>query len=101
MAPSRDNATISVAMSGGNMKSLRPLLLNSRNNRPPASVAMATLARGLLFLEFKSSGRSDFMFPPLMATLIVALSRDGAIDRWLQIRPLTYLGRISYSVYMV
>jgi peptidoglycan/LPS O-acetylase OafA/YrhL len=66
-------------------------------------VAAAALTGGVLYLQFNTGGPSDYLVPPLWALLTVALaaSPGSVIDRWLQIRPLAYLGRISYSVYMV
>jgi peptidoglycan/LPS O-acetylase OafA/YrhL len=66
-------------------------------------IAVACLVGGALFLEFKTKGPSDFLFPPLVVILVVALaaSPHAPINRWLQLRPLVYLGRISYSIYMV
>src|SRR5207302_7171506 len=82
----------------------RTNMLHSRAVRAVAPyIAAAVVAGGALYLEFKGIGWNDFAFPPLAAMLVTALaaSPGSAIDRWLQLRPLAYLGRISYSIYMV
>lgn len=66
-------------------------------------VAAASLAGTGWYLESKSAGPSDFLLLPLAAILVISLaaSPDSAIDRWLQVPALAYLGKVSYSVYMV
>src|SRR5205807_776181 len=72
----------------------RPQVSCSRTVRAVAPyMATAALAGCVLYLQFKSLGRTDLVFPPIAAILIVALaaSRGTVIDRWLQIRPLAFL----------
>jgi peptidoglycan/LPS O-acetylase OafA/YrhL len=66
-------------------------------------VAAAALAVTGVYLGLKRPGPSDFLFPPLAVILIVSLaaSAGSSIDRWLRAPALAYLGKVSYSVYMV
>jgi peptidoglycan/LPS O-acetylase OafA/YrhL len=66
-------------------------------------IAVAGLAGGALFLARKIDGPSDFLFPPMTALLVLVLAAAPrtAINGWLQYRPLIYLGKVSYSIYMV
>jgi peptidoglycan/LPS O-acetylase OafA/YrhL len=66
-------------------------------------VAVIGLVTGALFLQYKVKGPTDYLLPLLAVVVVLALAASSgtAIDRWLQIRPLTYLGKVSYSIYMV
>lgn len=54
------------------------------------------------FLAFKPDGRYDILVFPLSAALVLSLVRSpqGATARALRLRPLVWLGSISYSLYM-
>jgi peptidoglycan/LPS O-acetylase OafA/YrhL len=56
-----------------------------------------------LFLEYKGRGPNDILFPLLAVIVIIGVSASSGsiIDRLLRARPLVYLGKVSYSIYMV
>jgi peptidoglycan/LPS O-acetylase OafA/YrhL len=78
-------------------------LKRSTVSRLAPHVALVALSAAAALLQFKVRGRSDMIFPPLTAILVVSLavSPGCSVNRWLQVRPLAYLGKVSYSIYMV
>jgi peptidoglycan/LPS O-acetylase OafA/YrhL len=78
------------------------LLRRPAVRRLASYVAIVGLVAGALFLQHKIKGPTDFLLPPLVVVVVVALAAsDTGVTRWLQIRPLRYLGKVSYSIYMV
>lgn len=56
----------------------------------------------LLLLTAMHKGLPDILFIPGFSILILVLtSNTGYVSKWFNNRPLTYLGDISYSVYMI
>lgn len=56
----------------------------------------------LLLLTAMHKGLPDILFIPGFAILILVLtSNTGYISKWFNNKPLTYLGDISYSVYLI
>ena len=57
----------------------------------------------VFFLSAKSPGWSDFLLLPAVATLIFLLASDpeSSTSRLLDTGPLVWLGKVSYSIYMV
>lgn len=56
----------------------------------------------LLLLTVMHKGLPDILFIPGFAILILVLtSNKGYVSKWFNNKPLTYLGDISYSVYMI
>jgi peptidoglycan/LPS O-acetylase OafA/YrhL len=55
------------------------------------------------FLQVKEISASDFAITPLVGVLVllVAASEGGPVHRALHLKPLVWLGRVSYSIYMV
>jgi peptidoglycan/LPS O-acetylase OafA/YrhL len=62
-----------------------------------------TLLLAVLFLALKQPGPSDFLLPPIAAVVVVLVAgrHDGFVLRLLNVRPLAWIGKVSYSVYMV
>jgi peptidoglycan/LPS O-acetylase OafA/YrhL len=63
----------------------------------------AVIASIGLVLGVKDIQYSDFLFPPLAALLILSLTTipNGLINRVLNLKPFLWLGKTSYSIYMV
>jgi peptidoglycan/LPS O-acetylase OafA/YrhL len=63
----------------------------------------AIFAGIVIFLSVKEIGYTDFLLPPLFAILILSITTapNRIMDSVLNLRPLTWLGKISYSIYMV
>jgi len=57
----------------------------------------------VIFQSLKNDGYSDFAVLPLAALLILALTSTskGPINYLLTLKPLAWLGKVSYSIYMV
>ena len=57
----------------------------------------------IVFLSVKSVGYTDFALLPLVALLVLAItsSPKGPVNQLLNLRPLVWLGKVSYSIYMV
>ncbi|MDB6166861.1 MAG: acyltransferase 3 [Lacunisphaera sp.] len=55
------------------------------------------------FLSFKSPGGSDFLLLPIAACFLLFVVRapGGPADRCLTSKPVSWLGKVSYSIYMV
>jgi peptidoglycan/LPS O-acetylase OafA/YrhL len=66
-----------------------------------AAVVLALLSL-VLFLQFKTFEQYDLLIYPLTAALVLSIvwSEDGVIKQLLRLPVLTWLGTISYSVYM-
>lgn len=70
---------------------------------PPAAAVGATLLALVVFLSLKSLGRSDFWMIPAVAFaiwLVASAPTNRACDA-LQTPFLSWLGKVSYSIYMV
>jgi peptidoglycan/LPS O-acetylase OafA/YrhL len=57
----------------------------------------------LTLLSVKTPGGSDFLLLPIAAGFLLFLVRapGGLADRWLTLKPISWLGKISYSIYLV
>jgi peptidoglycan/LPS O-acetylase OafA/YrhL len=87
---------------------VRKLQLSDRGQRVAGLLALAivvAIVGGIFWLYFNpvakisdSSGLVDVLFVPLVATLAVG---TGSLPALMSIRPLVYLGHISFSLYMV
>jgi peptidoglycan/LPS O-acetylase OafA/YrhL len=68
---------------------------------PSFAVTLAVIALAL-FLHFKAYEHNDFVIYFLTAALILTIvySETGWIKRMLQLRFFTWMGMISYSIYM-
>jgi len=68
---------------------------------PWTAIALASIG-GIVAVGLLADRRSDYLLILLMAPLILALARrDGGAARLMALRPVVYLGEISYSVYLV
>ncbi|HWT72129.1 MAG TPA: acyltransferase [Oxalicibacterium sp.] len=67
-----------------------------------SSAVVLALLGLVLFLQFKTFEQYDLLIYPLTAALVLSLvlSEDGAVKQVLRLPMLTWLGTISYSVYM-
>jgi peptidoglycan/LPS O-acetylase OafA/YrhL len=76
--------------------------LTERSNVVDAAL-MAALVCFVLFVATKRRGYSDFLVPPFVAiiVLLVAARPESVAGRALMAKPLAWLGKVSYSVYMV
>ncbi len=65
--------------------------------------ALAAIAAIILLIVAKPSQLFDLLMPPLSAVLIVSLglARGSRIGRALTTPPMLFLGKVSYSIYMV
>jgi peptidoglycan/LPS O-acetylase OafA/YrhL len=65
--------------------------------------SMAILAGIVIFLFGKERGYTDFFLPPFFALLIlsITLAPSSLLAGILNLKPLTWLGKVSYSIYMV
>ena len=65
-------------------------------------IALATLISIAVFLQLKTSRDADLVIYPLSALLIASLvrSKDSCVKWLLNLRGLTSLGAVSYSLYM-
>ncbi len=70
----------------------RPLL--------PAWVPVAALGLAATFLALKDRGASDFASPAVFAVVVWAFTHAEPVT-WLEATPLLWLGKVSYSVYLV
>jgi peptidoglycan/LPS O-acetylase OafA/YrhL len=87
---------------------VRKLRLSDRGRRNAGLLSLliaAVIIGGIFWLYFNpvakisdSSGLVDVLFVPLVATLAVGA---GSLPALMSIRPLVYLGHISFSLYMV
>ena len=70
---------------------------------PTLLYPFAVIASIGLVLCVKDIQYSDFLFPPLAALLILSLTilPNDLINRVLNLRPFLWLGKTSYSIYMV
>lgn len=70
--------------------------------RVPAYLSTLVFIAIVLFVQMKVAKDFDYLIYPLTASLIASLvlSDDGLLKRFLRLRTLTWLGAISYSVYM-
>lgn len=67
-----------------------------------ACLAIAAIFAVIVLLSWKPSPAFDFAVPPLAAVVVVSLALAGGtpLARFLSMRPLAWLGTISYSIYM-
>ncbi|HLI22865.1 MAG TPA: acyltransferase [Stellaceae bacterium] len=67
-----------------------------------ACLASLALVAALALLAWKPAPFFDFAIPPLAAVVVVALALAPGtrLSRVLSARPLAWLGRVSYSIYM-
>ena len=56
---------------------------------------------GLILVGMMTYVRDVLLIPAFAALVLTAARNDGAVSRALASRPLTHLGEISYSIYMV
>ena len=72
------------------------------NLRLPSYVSMLAFSALVLVLMLKAPDTNDYLIFPLAAALIftVASSETGPLKKFLQLKVLTWLGTISYSMYM-
>ncbi len=77
-------------------------IINS-NPRLIGYLPLAAIAAFVLFLQFKSEGFSDLAIYPLSAAVIlsIVLAPSDGPTRFLNTAPFTWLGAVSYSIYMV
>jgi peptidoglycan/LPS O-acetylase OafA/YrhL len=70
---------------------------------PPGALVGASLLAMIGFLSLKSRGQSDFWMIPGVAILIwlVASSPKNRVNEALEASWLSWLGKVSYSIYMV
>jgi peptidoglycan/LPS O-acetylase OafA/YrhL len=66
-------------------------------------IPLAILVGIVIFLSVKERGYTDFFLPPLFAILILSITTapNRIMDGVLNLRPLAWLGKVSYSIYMV
>jgi peptidoglycan/LPS O-acetylase OafA/YrhL len=66
-------------------------------------IPLAILIGIVTFLSVKERGYTDFFFPPLSAILILSITTvpNRIMNDVLNLRPLAWLGKVSYSIYMV
>ena len=62
-----------------------------------------TVVATIVFLDVKKINATDFAITPIVGLLVllVAGAQGGIVLRVLHLRPLVWLGRVSYSIYMV
>jgi peptidoglycan/LPS O-acetylase OafA/YrhL len=68
-----------------------------------AIYSIAILAGIIIFLFVKERGYTDFFLPPFFALLILSITSvpNTLLSGVLNLKPLTWLGKVSYSIYMV
>ena len=68
-----------------------------------AVVAVVAIFAVIVLLSVKPSANYDFALPPLAAVLVtsVAMAPDIGLSRLLRLKPIVWLGTVSYSIYMV
>ena len=57
----------------------------------------------VIFISVKEKGYTDFFLPPLFGILILSITTapNRIMDSVLNLRPFAWLGKVSYSIYMV
>ncbi|MDP3858304.1 MAG: acyltransferase [Stagnimonas sp.] len=84
--------------------SVYPRLLATQRGTAAAGAALLALTATVVFLMLKPPRSwADFAFPVLSAftVLAVALAQGASAITWLSSRPMLWLGKVSYSIYMV
>ena len=68
----------------------------------PSYASVIALGCIVMFLQLKTSGQYDLFIYPLTSFLILSLvtSREGRLNKILEVKVLAWLGALSYSVYM-
>ncbi len=65
-----------------------------------AEIAVAVLVGA--FIVVSSSSRWNLLGPPLFAVAVLVFAREnGLVSRALSLRPMLFLGTLSYSIYMI
>lgn len=82
---------------------LKPTFARVGDRAPYTWLLGLTVVVTIVFLSVKKIDASDFAITPLVGVLVllVAGARGGDVLRILSWRPLVWLGRVSYSIYMV
>jgi len=71
--------------------------------RISAAAAVISILAVIALLSFKPSSNYDFALPILAAILVtsVAMTPNIGLSRFLRLKPIVWLGTVSYSIYMV
>lgn len=77
--------------------------LNDRRQNLKSKFAILLFLIIIGFLSLNKQSLSDFLFLPLAALLIYALAEtpDETLGKILKLKPFAWLGKVSYSIYMV